>query len=77
VVQQQAVLDEAVLGLAESLREMVGAANECKEVLVIKGTTNVIEEIGRASLEVASLIHEYSKLPFVGKPRKSLVGPSC
>jgi hypothetical protein len=34
---------------------------------VIPNTTNVIEEISRQSLEVASLIHEYTKLPRAGK----------
>jgi len=46
---------------------MLGAANEIVDLPVIPGTTNVIEEIGRQSLLVASLIHEYTKLPFTGK----------
>jgi len=58
--------DEAVLDLAESLREMVGVANESPDLPVINGTSNVIEEIGRTALQVASLIDEYTKLPFLG-----------
>ena len=47
---------------------MLGTANEIQDLPVILGTTNVIEEIGRQSLQVASLIHEYTKLPFIGNP---------
>jgi hypothetical protein len=67
-VQKQAQQDEAVRGLAESLREMLGSAARCgHDLLLIEGTTNVMEEIGQASLEVASLIDEYTKHSFVGK----------
>lgn len=67
-VQKQARQDEDVRGLAESLREVIGTATRCGHDLpVMEGTTNVIEEIGRASLEVASLIDEYTKHSFVGK----------
>jgi hypothetical protein len=61
------IKDEAIRTLAEGLREMIGAANEVRNLLVIKGTTDVIEEIGRLSLQVASLIDEYTKLPFTGR----------
>jgi hypothetical protein len=46
---------------------MLGVAREFPGVLLIKDTTNVIEEIGRTSLKVASLIHEYTKPQFIGK----------
>jgi hypothetical protein len=65
-MQQQMLQDEAVLDLAESLREMVGVANECPDLPVISGTSNILEEIGRTALQVASLIDEYTKLPFLG-----------
>jgi hypothetical protein len=53
--------------LVESLREMLGIAKEYPDLLLIKGTTNVIEEIGRTSLRVASLIHEYTRQTFISK----------
>ena len=46
---------------------MLGLAKECPDLLLVEGTTNVIEEIGRASLKVASLIHEYTKPEFIGR----------
>jgi hypothetical protein len=61
------VQDETIRTLAESLREMIGAANKVPNLLVIEDTTNVIEEIGRLSLQAASLIDEYTKLPFIGE----------
>jgi hypothetical protein len=67
-VQKQAQQDQAIRGLAEGLREMLGSAVRCGHDLpLIEGTTNVMEEIGQASLEVASLIDEYTKHSFVGK----------
>ena len=45
---------------------MLGTANAIPSLLVIPNTTNVIEEISRQSLQVASLIHEYTKLPWAG-----------
>lgn len=61
------VQDDAVRSLVESLRELVGIANHIPDLLVIAGTTNVIEEIGGMAIKVAGLIHEYSKLAFIGK----------
>ena len=46
---------------------MVGVAKKCHDIQVIDGTTNVIEEIGRVALEVASLVDEYTKISFIGK----------
>jgi hypothetical protein len=53
--------------LADTLREILGIAKEKPDLLLVKGTDNVIEEIGRMSLKVASLIHEYTRVPFPGK----------
>jgi hypothetical protein len=60
------VQDETIRALAEGLREMIGAANKVRNLLLVEGTTDVIEEIGRLSLQAASLIDEYTKLPFIG-----------
>jgi hypothetical protein len=45
---------------------MLGAANAIPNLPAIPNMTNVIEEISRQSLQVASLIHEYTKLPRAG-----------
>ncbi|KIK75059.1 hypothetical protein PAXRUDRAFT_835819 [Paxillus rubicundulus Ve08.2h10] len=63
-VQQQRLNDDNVRGLAESLRELIGVASDCP-VAEIKGTPHVIESIERLALEVASLIDEYTKSPFM------------
>ncbi|KIK94239.1 hypothetical protein PAXRUDRAFT_828201, partial [Paxillus rubicundulus Ve08.2h10] len=63
-VQQQRLDDDNIRGLAESLRGLVGVASDCP-VAQIKGTPDVIESIERLALEVASLIDEYTKSPFM------------
>jgi len=60
-------LDDNVRDIAENLREMLGAANAFPGLLELASTTNVIKEIGRLSLQIASLIHEYTKVPYLGK----------
>ncbi|KAF9480554.1 hypothetical protein BDN70DRAFT_856548, partial [Pholiota conissans] len=64
-VQQAQVVDDTIRDLAESLREMLGIATQCLDLKVIEGTTNVIEEIGRTSLKITSLVHEYTRLGFM------------
>jgi len=66
VVQETSIQDESIRELASTLREMLGTANAIPDLPVIQNTTNVIEEISRQSLQVASLIHEYTKLPGAG-----------
>lgn len=67
-MQATEVLDKSVLDLAESLREMLGCANAVgQDLLSIPNTTNVVEEISRHSIQVASLIHEYIKLPLASE----------
>ncbi|KAG6906173.1 hypothetical protein DXG01_015448 [Tephrocybe rancida] len=65
-VQETDLQDESIQGLASTLREMLGTANAIPDLLMIQNTTNVIEETSHQSLEVASLIHEYTKLPWAG-----------
>ncbi|KIK76337.1 hypothetical protein PAXRUDRAFT_835399, partial [Paxillus rubicundulus Ve08.2h10] len=65
-VQQQRLDDDNVRGLAESLRELVGVASDCP-VAEIKGTPDVIENIERLALEVASIIDEYTKSRFMSR----------
>ena len=45
---------------------MLATANRVPDLPVIPNATDVIGEISRQSLRVASLIHEYSKLSLAG-----------
>ena len=45
---------------------MLATANSVPDLPVISNSTNVIGDIGRQSLRVASLIHEYTKLSIAG-----------
>lgn len=66
-VKNQMDQDEYIKNLAESLREMIGVAQECPDLSTIPGTTNVIDDIGRTCLNVASLIQEYTTSRFLSK----------
>ena len=71
ILLDQAVLetdiqDESIRDLASALREMLGTANAIPDLPKIPNMDNVIEEISRQSLQVASLIHKYTKLPWAG-----------
>jgi hypothetical protein len=59
--------DDDVRGLAERLREMVGIAAEYPALPLIPGTTNVIEEVGHLSLQIALLIDECAKSSFISE----------
>jgi len=61
VVQQQLVQDDSVRDLADSLRDMVDMANARRDRVVLGGANDVTQEIGLACLQVASLIHTYSR----------------
>ena len=52
--------------LAGTLREMLATANMIPDLPVIPNTTDVIVDISRQSLRVASIIHEYTKLSLAG-----------
>ena len=54
---------------------MLGTANAIPNLPVIQNATNVIEEISRQSLQVASLIHEYTKLPWAGNLTSLVLDP--
>jgi hypothetical protein len=45
---------------------MVGVASDCLDLRKVEGSTDVIFEISRASLDVASLIDEYTKSESLG-----------
>ncbi|KAF7983630.1 hypothetical protein HWV62_20564 [Athelia sp. TMB] len=61
MAQSQKKEDDNVRDLVDSLCEMAGAAGSCPDLKKIEGTTDVAEEIGKASLEVAIVVHDYVK----------------
>jgi hypothetical protein len=65
-MQETDLQDESIQEPASTLCEMLGTANAIPDVPEIPNITSVVEEIGRQSLQVASLIHEYTKLPWAG-----------
>lgn len=67
IAQKQREQDGDVQGLVESLGEMAGAASVWEEPREIPGTINVMDEIGKASLEAAMLVHDYVDPSFRGK----------
>ncbi|KIM71636.1 hypothetical protein PILCRDRAFT_16881 [Piloderma croceum F 1598] len=70
-IRGQMLQDDDVRGLAERLREMVGIAAEYPALPLIPGTTNVIEEVGHLSLQIALLIDECAKSSFIRRMAKS------
>ena len=65
-VQETDLQDDSIRELAGTLREMLATANMIPDLPVIPDTTDVIVDISRQSLRVASLIHEYTKLSLPG-----------
>ena len=61
--------------MADSLREMVYSASECLDLPVTEAVEDLVKAIGHISLQVASLIDEYIRLPSAGKP--SIMFNSC
>ena len=58
--------DDCIRDLAGTLREMLATANMIPDLPVLPNTNDVIVDISRQSLRVASLIHEYTKLSLAG-----------
>ncbi|KAF8954305.1 hypothetical protein BDZ97DRAFT_2081794 [Flammula alnicola] len=69
-VQATDIQDDSIRELANTLREMLGAANTAPDLPVIADTTNILEEISRQSLQIASLIDEYTKLCYAARTLK-------
>ena len=72
-IQETGLQDDSIRELAGTLREMLAIANMIPDLPVIPDTTDVIEDISRQSLRVASLIHEYTKLSLPGDSLLCLV----
>ncbi|KAF9479010.1 hypothetical protein BDN70DRAFT_879298, partial [Pholiota conissans] len=62
--------DDAVRELAEQLREILAVADAHRNLLLVEGTENVIDEIGRMSLKVSSLVYEYARSNFALRAAK-------
>ena len=58
--------DDSIQELAGTLCEMLATANIIFDLPVIHNTTDVIVDLSRQLLRVASLIHEYTKLSLAG-----------
>ena len=65
-MQETDIQDDSIRELAGTLREMLATANTIPDLLVIPNASDVIVDISRQSLRVASLIHEYTKLSLAG-----------
>ncbi|PPQ88497.1 hypothetical protein CVT25_013168 [Psilocybe cyanescens] len=70
ILQGTDVQDKVIQELANTLREMLGTAAAVPDLPQIPNTDSVIDEISRQSLQVASLIHEYTKLSFLKRTAK-------
>ncbi|KAH9477185.1 hypothetical protein JR316_0011104 [Psilocybe cubensis] len=62
--QETDTQDQIIQDMASTLREMLGAANQVPNLPMLPGMVDVIERIGRTSLDVASLIDEYTHLSY-------------
>ena len=58
-MKAQGVLDGKVRDLSDTLKEMLLVARTIPNLFVVEGTENIIEEIGKAAMEVATLMSEY------------------
>ena len=72
-MQETDLQDDSIGGLAGTLRELLDIANMIPDLPVLPNTANFIVCISRQSLQVASLIHEYTKLSLAGDSHLYLV----
>ncbi|KAH9477151.1 Vegetative incompatibility protein HET-E-1 [Psilocybe cubensis] len=66
-MQETEIKGQEIQELAENLREMLATANEKLDLPKVPHAVDIIKEIGQYSLQVASIIHEYTKLSFAGR----------
>ncbi|KAF7970476.1 hypothetical protein HWV62_23831, partial [Athelia sp. TMB] len=67
-VSKNQVLDDApIRGLVESLCKLASAANACPDLLNSRHTIEIIDEIGRTSLDIGLIIHRYTDPSLTGK----------
>ncbi|PPQ92107.1 hypothetical protein CVT25_008039 [Psilocybe cyanescens] len=65
LIQETGIHDELIQELAKMLHKMLATAAAVPGLPQIPNTDNVIEEISCQSLQIASLIHEYTKSSFM------------
>ncbi|PPQ81501.1 LOW QUALITY PROTEIN: hypothetical protein CVT25_015661, partial [Psilocybe cyanescens] len=70
LIQETDIHDEFIQELAKTLCKMLATAAAVPDLPQIPKTDNVINEISRQSLRVASLIHKYTKLSFAKRTVK-------
>ena len=58
-MKAQGVLDGKVRDLSDTLKEMLLVARITPNLFVVEGTENIVEEVGKAAIEVATLMSEY------------------
>ena len=58
-MKAQGVLDGKVRDLSNTLKEMLLVARATPNLFVVERTENIMEEIGKAALKVASLMSKY------------------
>ena len=72
-MKAQGVLDGKVRDLSDTLKEMLLVARATPNLFVVEGTENIIEEIGKAAMEVATLMSEYLDSSSLASKSSSLV----
>ncbi|KAH9477165.1 Vegetative incompatibility protein HET-E-1 [Psilocybe cubensis] len=68
--QDTEIKDQSIRELAETLREMLATANEKLDLPRIPDAVDIIKEIGLQSIQVASLVHEYTRSSFAVRTLK-------
>ena len=71
-MKAQGVLDGKVRDLSDTLKEMLLVARTTPNLFVVEGTENIIEEIGKAAMEVATLMSEYVESSSLASKSSSL-----
>jgi hypothetical protein len=74
-VKAQGVLDEKVLDLSNTFKEMLFVAKTLPDLFVVEGTDKVIDAIGKVAVEVATLMSEYMESSSL--TRKTLSPTTC
>ena len=58
-MKAQGILDGQIRDLSDTLKEMLFVAKAVPDLFIVEGTENVINEIGKVAMEVATLMSEY------------------
>jgi hypothetical protein len=69
-VKAQGILDGQIRDLSDTLKEMLFVA-KAVDLFVVEGTENIIDEIGKVAMEVATLMSEYMESPSLASKSSS------